>query len=163
MGIAHVWRAERGTFVAAMLMSALFTLWGWLSAAAQEVLVNTNTEGFQHQPALTSIFSTEQFVAVWADRKTASIRAQRLAEDGGKRGAEILVNTSVADNTERIIPAVVSVPKGFVVAWIEKALNESRAWSTAASWSPGSVQGVTGVSAPNDSGPTVRRTALSAR
>jgi hypothetical protein len=85
-----------------------------------EILINTNTTGDQHQPSVTG-FRNTQFIVVWADRPTGDIKGQLLGVNGVKTDAEFKVNFPAAPGTKRQLPTVVETLQGFVVAWIETA------------------------------------------
>ena len=84
-----------------------------------EISINTNTTGDQDQPGVAGFRGT-QFVVVWADRPSGSIKAQMLGVNGVKSDREFVVNFPAAPGTKRQLPAVIETAQGFVVAWIEQ-------------------------------------------
>lgn len=89
-----------------------------------EILVNTITVGHQHQPAITEFLGL-LFIVVWADASDANIKGQMFAANGNRVGGEFVVNkpTPSAMNTNRQLPAITLTASGFVVAWVEQAVN----------------------------------------
>lgn len=89
-----------------------------------EILVNTTTVRFQHQPAIAE-FRGSHFVIVWVDTSDFNIKGQMFAANGNRSGGEFIVNTpmSMATNTDRHLPAIESTGSGFVVAWVENAFE----------------------------------------
>ena len=86
---------------------------------ADEFLINTTTAGDQEQPAVAALGGT-QFVAVWSDRASGSIKGQLLGVNGAKSSGEFTVNFPGKIGTKRTLPAVIETDLGFVVAWIEQ-------------------------------------------
>lgn len=84
-----------------------------------EFLINTTTAGDQEQPAVAALRGT-QFVAVWSDRASGSIKGQLLGVNGAKTSGEFVVNFPGKVGTKRALPAVIETDLGFVVAWIEQ-------------------------------------------
>jgi hypothetical protein len=86
-----------------------------------EILVNTNTLGDQHQPGVAGLSGT-QFIVVWADQQTNNIKAQLLGVDGQRHGGdvEVVVNFPQQPGTKRQLPTVIETGQGFAVAWIEQ-------------------------------------------
>ena len=85
-----------------------------------EFLINTATAGDQDQPAVAG-FAGTQFVAVWADRASGSIKGQLFGVNGAKSSSEFAINFPGTVGTKRTLPAVIETDAGFVVAWIEQA------------------------------------------
>ncbi|HKS61920.1 MAG TPA: hypothetical protein VJT13_09505 [Xanthobacteraceae bacterium] len=86
---------------------------------ADEFLINTTTAGDQEQPAVAALGGT-QFVAVWSDRASGTIKGQLLGVNGAKSSGEFTVNFPGKIGTKRTLPAVIETDLGFVVAWIEQ-------------------------------------------
>ncbi len=85
-----------------------------------EVLINTTTAGPQHQPAVCGLQGT-QFVVVWEDLGSNSIRGQMFGASGVRSSDEILINLPTPPGPRRRLPAIVEYGFGFVVAWTEQA------------------------------------------
>ena len=84
-----------------------------------EFLINTTTAGDQEQPAVAALRGT-QFVAVWADRASGTIKGQLLGVNGAKSSSEFAINFPGKVGTKRTLPAVIETDLGFVAAWIEQ-------------------------------------------
>ena len=86
-----------------------------------EFLINDSkaTAGDQEQPAVAG-FAGTQFVAVWADRPSGTIKGQLLGVNGAKTSGVLTINSPGAVGTKRALPAVIEIGTGFVVAWIEQ-------------------------------------------
>ncbi len=87
------------------------------SKVGGEFLVNTQTNGSQATPVVTSL-SNGGFVVSWQDQSTTNgdIKAQIYGADGNKVGGEFLINSVTANNQNT--PAITGLPNGgFVVAW----------------------------------------------
>jgi len=89
-----------------------------------EFLVNTTTEIFQFQPAITAL-ADGRFVVAWTDdsrtggdTSSFAIRAQIFDADGSRSGAEFLVNSTT--DVGQSSPAITALADGrFVVAWTD--------------------------------------------
>lgn len=85
---------------------------------ADEFLINTATAGDQEQPAVAA-FGGTQFVAIWADRASRSIKGQLFGLDGVKSSSELTMNLDAPVGTSRGLPAIAQTDLGCVAAWIE--------------------------------------------
>jgi hypothetical protein len=91
-----------------------------------ELLVNTATAGSQQNPQVTAL-SNGDFVVTWTDDgdgdgSGASVKAQVFAADGGRVGAEFLVNTATAGG--QLNPQIAALSNGgFVVTWRDLSLG----------------------------------------
>jgi autotransporter passenger strand-loop-strand repeat protein len=93
------------------------------SKVGGEFLVNTQTNGSQAAPVITSL-SNGGFVISWQDQNSTSgdIRAQVYGADGSKVGGELSINSVTANNQNT--PAITGLPNGgFVVAWTSQGAN----------------------------------------
>ena len=89
-----------------------------------EFLVNTTTASFQSEPDITAL-AGGGFVITWMDGSRSGepgmyndIRAQVYAADGTRAGAEIVVNTTTAD--EQQLASITALSDGrFVVTWTD--------------------------------------------
>ncbi|SFC39436.1 calcium-binding protein [Tropicimonas isoalkanivorans] len=91
------------------------------SKTGGEILVNTEAEGSQMRPTITSL-ADGGFVITWdtsdaaQDGSAYAIKAQVFDADGTKLGSEFLVNTEAASS--QVTPTVASLPDGgFAIAW----------------------------------------------
>ncbi|MFM9937402.1 MAG: hypothetical protein ACKVOL_14545 [Novosphingobium sp.] len=87
-----------------------------------ELLINTQTDGFQSYPEVTTL-SNGNLVVTWRDTSETlgdslgnSVKAQVIAADGAKVGGEFLVNTQTSSNQAN--PTVTDLANGnFVITW----------------------------------------------
>jgi Ca2+-binding RTX toxin-like protein len=87
-----------------------------------EILVNTQTAGFQFYPTVTGL-ANSNFLITWEDESgtlgdssDSSIKAQMFAANGAKVGSEFLINTVTAGGQYK--PTITSLANGgFAVAW----------------------------------------------
>lgn len=89
-----------------------------------DTLMNTNTQGNQSSPVITSL-KDGGFVVVWVSSDSGSdsgIYAQRYDENGVAKGAEFRVNTSTFGSQDPLITALND--GGFVVSWTGVTLEE---------------------------------------
>lgn len=89
-----------------------------------DTLINTNTQGNQSSPAITSL-KDGGFVVVWVSSDSGSdsgIYAQGYDENGVAKGAEFRVNTSTFGSQDPSITALND--GGFVVSWTGVTLEE---------------------------------------
>lgn len=109
----------------------MHTLEGWGMQGAvkvgSEFLVNTQTLGFQANPAITTL-SDGNFVASWDDGWSSpgrtDVKAQIFSASGEKISAEITVNTHLVDDQHN--PVIVGLINGnFVISWWESFPSES--------------------------------------
>lgn len=91
-----------------------------------EFLVNTTTEQTQKEPTIAAL-SGGRFIISWSDASgtlpedpITDIRAQIFNADGTKAGAELLVNTTLA-NEQRLSQITVLADGGFVIVWESNA------------------------------------------
>jgi Ca2+-binding RTX toxin-like protein len=105
------------------------------SKSGSEFLVNSTTDGFQWEPAVSAL-ADGRFVVAWRDESetgedtsTWAVRAQVFNADGSTSGPEFLVNTTTASG--QFDPAVAALADGrFVVAWTD----DSRAGGDTSLW-----------------------------
>ena len=94
------------------------------SSLRSEILVNTETAGYQSNPLATELVNGG-FVVTWTDSSGtlgdadgASIKAQVFGADGAKIGSEFLVNTATA--SDQYNPTITGLSNGrFVVTWYD--------------------------------------------
>ena len=93
-----------------------------LAKSGSEFLVNTTTDGQQHNPAVAAL-TDGRFVITWsdfgasADDAGGSVRGQIFNANGTKSGSEFLVNTTTAGI--QTSPVVSALSEGaFVVVWV---------------------------------------------
>jgi hypothetical protein len=84
-----------------------------------EILINTDTAGVQHQPAVAG-FRGLQFAVVWADHATGDIKGRMIGANGVPSGNAFPVNFPGTPGTKRQCPAILETGQGFVVAWTEQ-------------------------------------------
>ncbi|MCP3368295.1 Ig-like domain-containing protein [Bradyrhizobium cajani] len=87
------------------------------SKVGGEFLVNTQTNGSQATPVVTSL-SNGGFVVSWQDQNSTNgdIKAQIYGANGAPVGGEFTINSVTANNQNT--PAITGLPNGgFVVAW----------------------------------------------
>lgn len=92
------------------------------TAIGGEFLVNTNTDSYQWQPAITAL-SNGGFVISWTDLSGtlgdlagSGIKAQIYDAEGSRVGTEFLVNSEMANDQSN--PAITGLAGGgFVVSW----------------------------------------------
>jgi hypothetical protein len=84
-----------------------------------EILINTDTEGVQHQPGVAGLRGT-QFAVVWADHETGDIKGRMIGVNGAPAGAAFPVNFPGTPGTKRQCPAILETGAGLVVAWTEQ-------------------------------------------
>jgi hypothetical protein len=84
-----------------------------------EILINRNTTGDQHQPVVAGFRGT-QFVVVWADHGTQNIKGRLFGTNGVPSDNEFVVNFPQKPGTKRQLPTVIETEQGFAVAWIEQ-------------------------------------------
>ena len=91
-----------------------------------EVLVNTETSGFQTASNLSAL-NDGGYIVVWtdasaigADTSSNGIKAQRFDADGNKVGSEFLVNTTTTGS--QTTASVTTLPSGrYVVTWTDSS------------------------------------------
>src|SRR5262245_30291353 len=76
--------------------------------AIDEILVNKSTTGDQDQPGVAG-FQGTQFIVVWADHQSNTIKAQLLGTDGLRHGSdtEFTVNFPEKAGTKRSLPTII--------------------------------------------------------
>ena len=85
-----------------------------------ELTVNSTTTGSQDQPSVAGFRGT-QFVAVWEDNGTSSIKGRFFGLNGAPSSGEFAVNFPGETGTKRQLPQVIETSQGFAVAWNEQA------------------------------------------
>jgi hypothetical protein len=99
------------------------------SPSGGDLLVNTNTSGFQYEPTITAL-ADGSFVVAWTDwngtgndQSGPSVRAQVFRADGTPLGSELLVNTTTDNSQEN--PSITALADGrFVVAWSDYSMSQ---------------------------------------
>ena len=84
-----------------------------------EISINTDTTGVQHQPAVAG-FRGLQFAVVWADHASGDIKGRMIGANGVPSGNAFPVNFPGTPGTKRQCPAILETDAGFVVAWTEQ-------------------------------------------
>jgi hypothetical protein len=84
-----------------------------------EILINTDTAGVQHQPGVAG-FRGLQFAVVWADLATGDIKGRMVGVNGVPSGKAFIVNFPGTPGTKRQCPAIIETRLGLVAAWIER-------------------------------------------
>jgi hypothetical protein len=84
-----------------------------------EILINTDKTGVQHQPGVAG-FRGLQFAVVWADHATGDIKGRMIGVNGVPSGNAFPVNFPGTPGTKRQCPAILETGQGFVVAWTEQ-------------------------------------------
>ena len=84
-----------------------------------EISINTDTAGVQHQPAVAGFRGT-QFAVVWADLASGDIKGRMIGVNGSPTGNAFPVNFPGTPGTKRQCPAILETGAGFVVAWTEQ-------------------------------------------
>src|ERR1051325_6763334 len=85
-----------------------------------EFTLNSTTTGSQNQPSVAGFRGT-QFVAVWEDNGTSTIKGRFFGLTGAPSSNEFAVNFPGEPGTKRQLPQVVETSQGFAVAWNEQA------------------------------------------
>jgi hypothetical protein len=85
-----------------------------------EIPINTSTTGNQDQPSVAGFRGT-QFVAVWEDNGTNTIKGRLFGVNGAPTSNEFAVNFPGEPGTKRQLPKVVETGQGFAVTWNEQA------------------------------------------
>jgi hypothetical protein len=85
-----------------------------------EFAINTTTAGNQDQPSVASFRGT-QFVAVWEDNGTDTIKGRLFGVNGAPTSNEFAVNLPGEPGTKRQLPKVIETSQGFAVTWNEQA------------------------------------------
>lgn len=85
-----------------------------------EFAVNSTTAGSQDQPSVAGFRGT-QFVGVWEDSATGTIKGRFFGVNGAATSDEFTVNLPGAAGTKRQLPKVVETDQGFAVTWNEQA------------------------------------------
>ena len=85
-----------------------------------EILVNQTTAGSQDQPSVAGFRGT-QFVAVWEDNGTNSIKGRLFGANGAPTSNEFMVNFPGEPGSKRQLPQVIETGQGFAVTWNEQA------------------------------------------
>jgi hypothetical protein len=83
--------------------------------------INSRTAGNQHQPSVAR-FLNSHFVVAWTHADGAEICASLLASDGQTIRDEFTVNDPGVAGLKRHHPVAATVPRGFVIAWLEETL-----------------------------------------
>ena len=84
-----------------------------------EFLVNQSTAGNQSQPSVAGFRGT-QFVAVWEDQGTETIKGRLFGVNGAPSDKEFAVNFPTPPGTKRQLPTVIETAQGFAVTWLER-------------------------------------------
>ncbi|HEV7880054.1 hypothetical protein [Bradyrhizobium sp.] len=84
-----------------------------------EILINTDKTGVQHQPGVAGLRGT-QFAVVWADHATGDIKGRMIGVNGAPASDAFPVNFPGTPGTKRQSPAILETGAGFVVAWTEQ-------------------------------------------
>ena len=84
-----------------------------------EISINTDTAGVQHQPAVAGFRGT-QFAVVWADHASGDIKGRMIGVNGVPTGNAFPVNYPGTPGTKRQCPAILETGAGLVVAWTEQ-------------------------------------------
>ena len=85
-----------------------------------EIPINTSTAGNQDQPSVAGFRGT-QFVAVWEDNGTDTIKGRLFGVNGAPTSNEFAVNFPGEPGTKRQLPKVAETGQGFAVTWNEQA------------------------------------------
>src|SRR3954467_2128754 len=85
-----------------------------------EFTVNGTATGSQDQPSVAGFRGT-QFVAVWEDNGTGSIKGRFFGLNGAPSSGEFAVNFPGETGTKRQLPQVIETSQGFAVAWNAQA------------------------------------------
>lgn len=88
-----------------------------------EIVIATGSDQSVFEPAVSCMAAQAAYVVAWADRAAGTIVAQRFSTSGQRAEPRIVVATADGPNTEVVHPAVGPRGPGFVVAWIERAVN----------------------------------------
>jgi hypothetical protein len=84
-----------------------------------EFLVNQSTAGNQSQPSVAGFRGT-QFVAVWEDQGTETIKGRLFGVNGAPSDKEFAVNFPTPPGTKRQLPTVIETAQGFAITWLER-------------------------------------------
>ncbi len=84
-----------------------------------EISINTDTAGVQHQPWVAGFRGT-QFAVVWADHASGDIKGRMIGANGVPSGSAFPVNYPGTPGTKRQLPAILETGAGLVVAWTEQ-------------------------------------------
>src|SRR3954466_14002868 len=85
-----------------------------------EFTVNSTAPGSQDQPSVAGFRGT-QFVAVWEDNGTSTIKGRFFGLSGAPSSGEFAVNFPGEAGTKRQLHLVIETSQGFAVAWNEQA------------------------------------------
>jgi hypothetical protein len=87
-----------------------------------DVLISAPNAGIQHQPSVAR-FPNSLFVVGWADAAGGTIRGAAFGADGKPASDAFAVSGPAQANLQRHHPVAASVGLGFVVAWLDDAVN----------------------------------------
>ena len=98
---------------------------------SSELLINTATNGSQHEPSITGL-ADGRFVVVWSDFSQASgdsdgyaVRARIFEADGAPSTGEFVVNTTT--DGWQLTPKIAALPDGrFIASWVDTSTGENQ-------------------------------------